>query len=71
MSITELLPVVQELPRQEKLQLMQWLATDLAEQEGVQILKPDTDYPVWSPFDAHEAAATLHAFLEKEKASRR
>jgi hypothetical protein len=70
MSLSELLPAVHVLPRPEKLQLMQWLATDLAHEEGIPILQPDGEYPVWSPFDAYEGAATLQAFLQQEKATR-
>lgn len=70
MSLNELLPTVQELPRSDKLRLMQWLAAQLAKEEGVSLL-PDMEYPVWSPYDAHEAAATLAAFLETEKATRK
>lgn len=71
MSLNELLPSVQEMPHKEKLQLMQWLATELAAGKQALILSPDVDYPVWSPYDAHEAAATLTAFLEQEKAAQK
>jgi hypothetical protein len=71
MSLSELLPTVQGLPRRDKLQLMQWLAAQLAKEEEVPLLSPDVEYPIWSPYDSHEAAATLAAFLEKEKAVRR
>jgi hypothetical protein len=71
MSLNELLPTVQELPRADKLRLMQWLAAQLAQEEGVPLLSPDVEYPVWSPYDAHEAAATLAAFLEQEKSVRK
>jgi len=71
MSLNQLLPSVQALPHAEKLQLLQWLAVQLANEEGLPLLSPDAEYPVWSPYDAHEAAATLHAFLEQEKAMRK
>jgi hypothetical protein len=71
MSLSQLLPYVQALPRLEKLQLMQWLAAQLAKEEGLPFLSPDVEYPTWSPYDTHEAAADLHAFLEKEKAARK
>ena len=59
MSLNELLPTVQELPRGDKLRLMQWLAAQLAKDEGVPLLSPDIEYPVWSPYDSHEAAALM------------
>lgn len=71
MSLKELLPTVEELPRRDKLQLMQWLAAQLAQDEEAPLLSPDMEYSGWSPCDAHEAAATLAAFLEEEKAARR
>jgi hypothetical protein len=71
MSLDELLPTVQELPHADKLRLMQWLAARLAKEEGVPLLSPDMEYPVWSPYDAHEATATLAAFLEEEKAAQK
>ncbi len=71
MSLSQLLPSVEALPRTEKLQLMQWLAAQLAKEEGVPLLLPEGEYPVWSPYDAHEAAAVLGAFLEQEKAARK
>lgn len=70
MSLSELLPVVQALPHPDKLRLMQWLAAQVAQDEGVSLVPSDMEYSVWSPYDAHEAAATLHAFLEQEKAAR-
>lgn len=64
MSLTELLPSVHALPRPDKFRLMQELITELAHEEG---LAPG-DYPVWSPYDAHEAAAKLMQLLERDKA---
>lgn len=64
MSFAELLPVVHALPRSEKYRLMQELIADLAQEEGLAA----GEYPVWSPYDAHEAAATLMHLLKEEKA---
>lgn len=64
MSLTELLPSVHALPRPDKFRLMQELIVELAHEEG---LAPG-EYPVWSPYDAHEAAATLMQLLERDKA---
>lgn len=63
MSVAELLPTVQALPRQEKFWLMQELLHELAQEEGL----PEGEYPIWSPYEAHEAAATLMRMLEEEK----
>ena len=59
MTLSQLLPSVQELPHADKLQLMQWLATQLANEEGVALLSSEETYPIWSPHDSYEAAAVL------------
>jgi hypothetical protein len=69
MSLRELLPSVSALPHSEKLQLMQWLAEQVTREEGIPVILPDIEYPVWSPYDSFEAAATLSAFLAQEKAT--
>lgn len=64
MSLNELLPAVQALPRQDKFRLVQELIAELAQEEGI----PAGEYPIWSPYEAHEAAATLMRLLEEDKA---
>jgi hypothetical protein len=65
MSLTELRPAVRVLPRSEKFLLIQELLAERAQEEGVTAV----EYPVWSPYDAHGAAATLLQLLEQEKGS--
>ncbi len=60
MSLTELRPSVQALPRSDRFRLVQELITELAQEEGW----AEGEYAVWSPYDAHEAAATLMQLLE-------
>lgn len=64
MSLAELMPMVHSLSRREKYRLVQELLADLAQEEGLSA----GEYPVWSPYDAHEAAATLMQLLEQDKA---
>jgi hypothetical protein len=64
MSLTELLPSVQALPRSDKFRLVQELIAELAEEEGLAA----GEYPVWSPYDSHEAAAKLLKLLEEDQA---
>ena len=71
MSLNELLPTVQSLPRSDKLRLMQWLEAELAKETRDPLLSSDMEYPVWSPYDAYEAASMLAAFLAEEKAIRK
>ena len=65
--ITELLPKVQALPKADKLRLMQFLVFELAREEGIALLQPDQDYPIWTPFNAFDAAATLLSALKEEQ----
>jgi len=65
--ITELLSKVQALPRVDKLRLMQFLVFELAREEGVALLQPGEDYPMWTPYDAFDAASTLLNALKEEQ----
>jgi hypothetical protein len=64
MSLSELLPSIHMLPRRDKFRLVQKLIVKLAQEEGLAA----GEYPVWSPHDAHEAAAILLQMLEQDKA---
>ena len=59
MSLTEILPTLQALPRSDKLRLVQFLIVDLAREEGIPLVEVGTPYPIWSPFNAYDAAAVL------------
>jgi hypothetical protein len=65
MSIAELLPKLQALPRAEKLQLIQLLIVDLAREEGIPLAEVGSAYPVWSPHQAYGAAATMLKALDE------
>ena len=67
MLITELLPKVQALPRADKLRLMQFLVFELAREEGVTLLQPNEDYPIWTPYNAFDAATSLLNALKEEQ----
>jgi len=67
MSLQELIPALRELPRVEKLRLVQFLVNELAREAKLTPLEPHAEYPVWSPYDASEAAETLLKMLEQEK----
>ncbi|MDM9383486.1 hypothetical protein QUB80_22620 [Chlorogloeopsis sp. ULAP01] len=66
MSIAELLPLLRNLSRTEKLQIMQFLVQQLADEEALS-LQPGATYNVWSPFNSHDAALKLAALLEEDK----
>jgi hypothetical protein len=67
MSLTDLLPNIQALPRPDKLRLAQLLIVELAREEGVTLLEAGRTYPIWSPFDAYSAGAGLMQALEEAK----
>lgn len=66
MSLTELFPTVRQLPRADKLRLMQLLVVDLAQDEGVPLLTAGAEYPIWTPLNAFSAAEQLMGMLEKQ-----
>ena len=66
MTIAELFPTLRELPRADKLKVMQFLISELAREEEP-ALEPGATYPVWSPFNSHEAAHKLAQLLESEQ----
>ncbi len=67
--ITKLLPKVQALEKADKLRLMQFLVFELAREEDISLLQPDEDYPIWTPYNAFDAAATLLDVLKEEQVS--
>ena len=67
MKLAELLPALHELPRADKFRAVQFLTAELAQGEGS--LLPDSEYPVWSPYEAQDAASVLRQYLREETAS--
>ena len=63
MSLTELLPAVRSLPHSDKLRLLQFLAGELAREEGLPDLRAGAEFPIWSPYDAYDAAQVLEQAL--------
>jgi uncharacterized membrane protein len=66
MSITELLPALQSLSRDEKWQVMQFLVSELQKEEV--LLIAGTDCPVWSPLNSFDAASSLLGVLKASEA---
>jgi hypothetical protein len=63
MTVTELFLTLRNLPRADKLKVMQFLIAELAQEEEPS-LQPGATYPVWSPLNSHEAAHKLAQLLE-------
>jgi hypothetical protein len=47
------------LERVETLRAIQVLAADVAREEGDMLASSEAVYPIWSPYDSFEGAATL------------
>ena len=58
MEMTQILPELRKLKRAEKLFVMQFLVSELAQEEN-ELIQPGVAYPVWSPYDAFDAAAKM------------
>jgi hypothetical protein len=56
------------LPRADKLRLMQFLVIDLAQEEGIPLLSAETEYPIWTPLNAFDAADALLQMLQTHQA---
>ncbi len=64
----ELLDQILRLDRADKLRLIETLASSLAaEEETVEKILTQSQYEIWSPYDAGTAAETLAKMLEDEK----
>jgi hypothetical protein len=63
MTLTEIIPSLKKLSRQEKIKAIQFLASDLAEEEIEQI-EADKSYEIWSPYNAFSAEKTLTEMLQ-------
>jgi hypothetical protein len=63
MPLAQLMSQIQELPKIDKLRLMQFLATELVKEEDANFFVADREYPVWSPYNCSEAANVLMNLL--------
>ena len=63
MSIQVQFQTLKNLPRADKLKVMQFLITELAREEEP-ILQPGATYSLWSPLKSHAAAHKLSQLLE-------
>ena len=68
MTLSEIFPTLQSLPRADKLRLIQLLAADVARDDVIDLDMAGKTVPIWSPHDSFEGAATLLRVLNDEKA---
>lgn len=66
MSLSELIPLVNNLSQSEKLSLFKLLATQIPEAE-LQAIFSASEYPVWSPYDATEAANIMMQMIRDDR----
>lgn len=63
---SDLLSTLKSLSRLDKFYIMQLLISELSQQEN-NLIQPEQDYPVWSPYGADEAANTMLKVLQNFK----
>ncbi len=63
-EMVQLLPRLRKLPRADKLNVIQFLVSELV-QEETSLLQPGVVYPVWSPYDAFDAADVMLKILKE------
>jgi hypothetical protein len=68
MKLADILPALHELPRADKFRVVQYLASELAREEGVSL--GTGEYPVWSPHSDVDAAHTLTQYLREQSPPR-
>ena len=67
MTLNELLPTIQSLPRADKLRLIQLVAAEVAREEGMAQDMAGMTFPFWSPYDSFRGAAALLEVLGEDK----
>jgi len=67
-ELLDLMPRLQELRRFEKLYIIQFLVSELAQEEA-QLIQPELSYSIWSPYEAFDAATVMLNALAEEKGS--
>ena len=68
MTIAELFPTLRNLPRADKLKVMQFLIAELSKDEEPS-LQPGATYLLSSPLNSHAAAQQLAQLLDSEQAT--
>jgi hypothetical protein len=64
MSAAELAPLIDDLPRMEKFQLLQFLVASITKEENITPLDRTVTYPMWTPYNTPpETVDALAAML--------
>ncbi len=70
MPLVELMSQIQELPKIDKLRLMQFIAKALVKDEEPNFFIENQEYPIWSPYNCSEAANVLMNLLATKQQER-
>lgn len=63
----ELLPMLRNLSRADKIRAIQLLADELAREEVIPLLAAAAEFPIWTPFNAFDAAEKLFDEVKMER----
>lgn len=63
MSLSELIPLINDLSQSDKLALFKLLAAQIPGAE-LRVIFSASEYPIWSPYDATEAANILMQMIQ-------
>ena len=66
MSLAEIIPLVNNLSQPDKLSLFKLLAAQVPDAQ-LQAIFSASEYPVWSPYDATEAANILMQMIRDDQ----
>jgi hypothetical protein len=66
MSLAELIPLVNNLSQSDKLSLFKLLTAQIPEAE-LQVIFSASEYSVWSPYNATEAANILMQMIQDDQ----
>ncbi|MBW4683139.1 MAG: hypothetical protein KME19_24095 [Microcoleus vaginatus WJT46-NPBG5] len=69
MSNPELFAHLRQLSRAEKVEMMQFLMTELAKEESLSSLDNEVVYRAWSPYNYGNATQKLMSLLEQQETS--
>lgn len=67
MSATELFPLLHALPHAEKLLALQYIVSDLVQEEGLETVPFPTVAEFYTPYDQYDAAATIGQIIAREE----
>jgi hypothetical protein len=70
MSLAELIPALQNLPRNDKVEAIRFLVSALTRQERTDCLQNGASCEIWTPLEAYDAAESLQQVLDQDRLER-